>query len=279
MGKRGGRAVLLPLLSLALTALLLIFSRPAIAGKSAAPTASATILLYHRFDAATKNEMTIRPSEFDAQIKFLRDNGYTIVPLRDIVNFMMGRGTLPPRAVAITSDDGHRSVFTEMKPIVERYRIPVTLFIYPSAISNASYAMTWEQLKELRATGLFTIESHTYWHPNFNKDKRRLSPAEYQKFVDTQLTHSKEVLERRMGAHVDLLAWPFGIYNDQLIAAARKSGYVAAFTIARRAVSRQDNIMAIPRCIVTDKDVGKAFESLLTRKTAAKGSSGNRPHH
>ena len=279
MGKRGGRAVLLPLLSLVLTTLLLIFSRPAIAGKPAESTTSATILLYHRFDATAKNEMTIRPSEFDAQIKFLRDNGYTIVPLRDIVNFMMGRGTLPPRAVAITSDDGHRSVFTEMKPIVERYRIPVTLFIYPSAISNASYAMTWEQLKELQATGLFTIESHTYWHPNFNKDKRRLPPAEYQKFVDTQLTHSKEELERRLRTRIDLLAWPFGIYNDQLIAAARKSGYVAAFTIARRAVSRQDNIMAIPRCIVTDKDVGKAFESLLTRETAAKGSSGNRPHH
>jgi peptidoglycan/xylan/chitin deacetylase (PgdA/CDA1 family) len=223
--------------------------------------------------------MTIRPSEFEGQIKFLRENGYNIVPLRDIVNFMTGRGTLPPRAVAITSDDGHRSVFTYMRPIVERYRIPVTLFIYPSAISNASYAMTWEQLKELQATGLFQIQSHTYWHPNFNKDKRRLSPADYQKFVDMQMAKSKQVLERRMGAHVDLLAWPFGIYNDQLIAAARKAGYVAAFTIVRRGVSRQDNIMAIPRCIVTNQDVGKAFEALLPRGSPAKSSSGNRPHH
>jgi peptidoglycan/xylan/chitin deacetylase (PgdA/CDA1 family) len=273
MGKRGGRAVVLPLLSLVLTALLLTTSRPAIAGKSAAPAGSATILLYHRFDPAPKDEMTITPSEFEGQIKFLRDNGYHIVPLRDIVNFMMGRGTLSPRAVAITSDDGHRSVFTVMRPIVERYRIPVTLFIYPSAISNASYAMTWEQLKQLQSTGLYTIESHTYWHPNFNKDKRRLSPADYQKFVDSQMTKSKQVLERRMGAHVDLLAWPFGIYNDQLIAAARQAGYIAAFTIVRRPVSRQDSIMAIPRYIVTKRDVGKAFEALLARGSSEKGAS------
>jgi peptidoglycan/xylan/chitin deacetylase (PgdA/CDA1 family) len=268
MGKRGGSAALLPLLPLALVAaLLLTGSRPAMAKKSEAPTALATILLYHRFDSAPKDEMTILPSEFEGQLKFLRENGYHIVPLRDIVNFMMGRGTLPPRAVAITSDDGHRSVFTYMRPIVQRYRIPVTLFIYPSAISNASYAMTWEQLKELQATGLFQIQSHTYWHPNFNKDKRRLSPADYQKFVGWQMTKSKQTLDRRLGIHVDLLAWPFGIYNDQLIAAAREAGYVAAFTIARRPVSRQDNIMAIPRIIVTNKDVGKAFEALLPRGT------------
>ena len=54
-----------------------------------------------------------------------------------------------------------------MKPLIERERIPVTLFSYPSAISNASYAMTWEQLAALKATGLFSIESHSYWHPNF----------------------------------------------------------------------------------------------------------------
>jgi len=91
--------------------------------------------------------------------------------------------------VAITADDGHRSVFTVMKPLIERERIPVTLFSYPSAISNASYAMTWEQLAALKATGLFSIESHSYWHPNFRKEKRRLSADTYRKFVELQMTN------------------------------------------------------------------------------------------
>jgi peptidoglycan/xylan/chitin deacetylase (PgdA/CDA1 family) len=80
----------------------------------------------------------------------------------------------------ITADDGHESVFTEMAPLVREYGVPVTLFIYPSAISNAPYAMTWEQLAALDRTGLFGIESHTYWHPNFKTEKRRLSAGAYR---------------------------------------------------------------------------------------------------
>lgn len=82
------------------------------------------------------------------------------------MNVLQGRGQLPPR-VAITVDDGHGSVFTEMKPVAERFGIPVTLFIYPSAISNAPYAMTWEQLRELKATGLFEIEIAHLFAPQF----------------------------------------------------------------------------------------------------------------
>jgi peptidoglycan/xylan/chitin deacetylase (PgdA/CDA1 family) len=119
--------------------------------------------------------------------------------------------------VVITVDDGHESVYTQMFPLVEQYRIPVTLFIYPSAISNASYAMTWEQLRELQGSGLFNIQSHTYWHPNFKHEKKRLTPEQYEKLVDLQLTKSKDILERQLGVHVDMLAWPFGIYDDELI--------------------------------------------------------------
>ena len=89
--------------------------------------------------------------------------------------------------MVITDDDAHRSVFTEMFPLVMRYHVPVTLFVYPSAISNASYAMTWEQLRQVEQTGLFDIQSHTFWHPNFKVEKRRLAPAEYEQLVDSQL--------------------------------------------------------------------------------------------
>jgi peptidoglycan/xylan/chitin deacetylase (PgdA/CDA1 family) len=123
--------------------------------------------------------------------------------------------------------------------------------------------MTWEQLAELKATGLFSVESHTYWHPNFHIEKRRLAAEDYSKFVDSQLNKSREILERRLGGHVTMLSWPFGIYDDELIAAATRSGYVAAFTIDRRKVARGDNVMEIPRFIVTNGDVGQSFESLL----------------
>lgn len=234
---------------------------------------SAVILVYHRFGPVAADEMTVTTSVFAWQLKYLRDNGYHIVPLRDVVDFVAGRRGLPDRAVAITADDGHRTVFTDMLPLIMRYQVPVTLFIYPSAISNAPYTMTWEQLAELKATGRFKIESHTYWHPNFRIDKRRLSPDSYQREVTMQLGKSRQVLERRLGTKVDLLAWPFGIYDAELMIAAIREGYVAAFSIDRRNVSPHENPMAIPRYIVTNHDQGKAFEMLVAGKSAETGSA------
>jgi len=253
---------LLAMLLAALAAMMpIVYPRPA-----SAEGGSATILVYHRFGPTVADSMTVTTPVFAGQLSYLHDHGYTIVPLRDVVNFAAGHGELPPRTVAITADDGHRTVFTDMKPLVEKYRIPVTLFIYPSAISNASYAMTWEQLAELKATGFFSIESHTYWHPNFHVSKRRLSPANYKEFVDMQLNKSRQVVEHRLGGRVTMLSWPFGIYDDDLIAAASASGYLAAASLDRRKVRRGDNVMALPRFIVTNGDVGKRFESLLPAK-------------
>jgi peptidoglycan/xylan/chitin deacetylase (PgdA/CDA1 family) len=152
---------------------------------------------------------------------------------------------------------------TDMFPLVKDYRIPVTLFVYPSAISNAPYAMTWEQLRELQESGLFEIQSHTYWHPNFRKEKQRLSPERYEQFVRWQLTSTKERLERKLGIHVDMLAWPFGIYDDELITYAQEAGYVVALTLKRRRATTADHLMALPRYLMTDRDRGKAFEQLV----------------
>jgi len=222
------------------------------------------ILLYHRFGPEVSDSMTVTTPVFESHLKYLKDNGYTVIPLRQLVDYFLGKGLMPPhRSVVIVVDDGHKSVYTEMLPLVKKYRIPVTLFFYPSAISNASYAMTWEQIKELKKTGLFDFQSHTYWHPNFKKDKKKLSPTEYEKFVDMQLKKSKERLERELGNKVDMLAWPFGIHDEYLAAKAVHAGYIAAFTIERRPASTSDAIMALPRYLMTNADKGKAFENIV----------------
>jgi peptidoglycan/xylan/chitin deacetylase (PgdA/CDA1 family) len=153
-----------------------------------------------------------------------------------------------------------------MLPIVKKAGIPITLFIYPSAIGNASYAMTWDQLAELEKSGLFDIQSHTYWHPNFKQERRRLAPAEFEKFVDTQLARSKVVLAEKLGSTVDMLAWPFGIYDEYLISRAIKAGYIACFTIEAHHVTGADGIMKLPRYLLTNANRGKEFEWIFMSK-------------
>jgi peptidoglycan/xylan/chitin deacetylase (PgdA/CDA1 family) len=235
---------------------------------------SVPVLCYHRFGPTVADGMTVTTKVFDSQMKWLKDNGYTVIPMRTLVNYLRGEGPPPPpKSVVLTADDAHKTVYSDMWPVVRKYNMPVTLFIYPSCVSNpkAPYAMTWEQLAELKKTGLFDMQSHTYWHPNFKKEKKKLKPEEYQKLVDSQLKKSKAVLEKKFDTTVDLLAWPFGIYDDELEKEAAKAGYVVAFSIDRRHAGKSEKIMAQPRYLMVNGDGTKNFAAIITGRAQEKG--------
>ena len=225
-----------------------------------------SILVYHRFGPVLADEMTVTTPALLEQLTLIKDRDWTVVPLRALLATLgeaPATSTVTRHSAVLTIDDGHRSVYTELFPLLKKHRLPVTLFIYPSAISNASYAMTWGELAEMRASGLVDVQSHTFWHPNFNVEKRRLSPDAYARFTHDQFDKSKAILEQKLGGKVDLLAWPFGIHDAELEQWARDDGYAAAFTIERQPVTRNDKPMALPRYIVVDADRGPRFEALL----------------
>ena len=229
------------------------------------------ILTYHNFDPSVPGSMTISTAKFEEQLKWIKDNGYTVIPLKDLVSYLEGKkATLPPKSVVITADDGKKSVYTYMLPLVRKYNIPVTLFIYPSAISNASYALTWVQLKELQETGLFDVQGHTFWHPNFKQDKKRLSQADYEKDVHTQLFKSKKVLEDKLNIKVTLLAWPYGIYDDYLEQQATQAGYEMAFSIDGRPANRSEKTMAQPRYMIVQGQSMQEFEAIVKGQVLGK---------
>ena len=228
-------------------------------------TVRVPILLYHRFGPVASDSMTVITSTFEAHLKYLMTNGYRVMPARELIDYYLGKRPPPhPQSVAITVDDGHKSVHTDMFPLIKKYHIPVTMFIYPSAISNASYAMTWSQLREMKETGLVDFQSHTFWHPNFKKEKTKLKLAEYESFVGMQLKKSKEKLEKELNNRVNMLAWPFGIYDDDLIQKAGEAGYVATFTMERHPATSSHSVRALPRYLMTNGENGKAFVIILS---------------
>ena len=243
-----------------LVALILVVPLPAFSADSF----RVPILLYHRLGPTVADGMTMTTTVFESHMKYLHDNGYTVIPLRRLIDHYRGKAPAPaPKSVVIVEDDAHKSVYSYMLPIIRKYRYPVTIFCYPSAISNAKYAMTWDQLRDLKKTGLFDVQSHTYWHPNFKREKRKLKPDAYEKLVQTQLSKAKAKLEKETGGSVDMLAWPFGIYDDHLLKKAAEAGYIATFTIERRHATPQDSITKLPRYLLVNADSGKAFSQLL----------------
>jgi len=258
----------MPFRFLALIFLISLFAQPAFTSFAApwpAPGATGVpILLYHRFGPTVVDGMTIKTSVFEEHLKYLRDNGYQVISLRRLVDWHLKKGPPPPaKSVVIVEDDAHKSVYSDMLPLVKKYNVPVTVFIYPSAISNAKYAMTWDQLRALKKTGLFDFQGHTYWHPNFKKDRKNMQPDIFEKSLGMQLSKSKGKIEKELGVKVDMLAWPFGIHDDYLLKKAAGAGYIAAFSIERRHVSAGDNVMKLPRYLMINSDQGKAFTQIL----------------
>jgi peptidoglycan/xylan/chitin deacetylase (PgdA/CDA1 family) len=208
--------------------------------------------------------MTITTPVFESHLKYLKDNGYTVIPLRRLIDWYQKKAPAPPaKSVVIVEDDAHKTVYSDMLPLAKKYNVPVTIFVYPSAISNAKYAMTWDQLREMKKTGLFDFQSHTYWHPNFKKERKKLKPAELDKLVNTQLKKSKEKLEKELGGKVDMLAWPFGIYDEYLLGKAAANGFTTTLTIERHHAGANDSVMKLPRYLLINSDQGKAFAQIL----------------
>ena len=80
------------------------------------------ILLYHRFGPTLADSMTVTNPVFLSHLEYLKANGYTVIPLRQVVDGMLRNQPAPVRSVAIVVDDGHKSVYTDMLPLVRNTR-------------------------------------------------------------------------------------------------------------------------------------------------------------
>ena len=90
------------------------------------------ILCYHGFAQADENawdpQLYVSAEHLKARLHFLLDHGYTVLPLGEGLA-RMNAGTLPPRAVAITVDDGAYDFYSIAYPILQRLGIPVTVYV------------------------------------------------------------------------------------------------------------------------------------------------------
>ncbi len=229
------------------------------------------ILCYHNFNPTVPGLMNMTPQKFEEELKWLIDNGFTVIPLKEAVEYLQGsRDSLPKKPVVITDDDGWQSVYTYMLPVVKKYNIPVTLFIYTQTISTGKHSLTWNELTELQNTGLFDIQDHTFSHPNFKQEKKHLSAASYEKFVTQELVTSKKILEDKMHKKISFIAWPYGIYDDYLEQQAKNAGYDMAFSIDARMANKSHRPMAQPRFMILQ---GLSMKTFMTRMNEANKKS------
>ena len=223
------------------------------------------ILAYHRISDATDSIYSIAPSEFRRQMEGLARGGYRVIPLSHLVGFILGNKELPERAVVLTFDDAYTDHYRIAYPLLKRYGFPATYFVYTDAGGRQGNTCTWEQLREMHASGLVDIQSHTCSHASLVRRKKGETAAAFRSRIRGELVRSKTAIEREVpGARVHFLAYPYGSYNSTAIRLASEAGYIAMLTSNIGVIDRKSHLTCLERRVMF-RDVTKGDFAFMTR--------------
>jgi peptidoglycan/xylan/chitin deacetylase (PgdA/CDA1 family) len=203
--------------------------------------------------------LAVRPDDLERQVRHFIDHGYEPTTFRDAV-----LGSHDGRCMAVTFDDAYLSVYERAFPVLERLGAPATVFA-PSDKIDPSEPMSWpgidewldgewrselrstswEQLRELADSG-WEIGSHTRTHPH-------LTELDDASLAD-ELSGSRRECEERSGSECVTIAYPYGDFDDRVVAASGDAGYLAAACLASGASRGRSASLRRPRVAVYRDD-------------------------
>ena len=160
-------------------------------------------------------DIDISPERFEQQLEWLARSG-KVVSLEATLNHAR------KDAIAITFDDGYRDNLTVALPLLEKFNLPMTLFVVAGFVDSEGY-LSEEELQEIGNHPLITIGSHGLWHRHFNRIT--LDEAGFE------LKESKRLLEDAIRKPVDLVAWPYGECSAEVEQLAGECGYRAGWAV------------------------------------------------
>ena len=224
------------------------------------------ILLYHYVEIVKDPGDTIRksldifPSTFEAEIKTLKEAGYTFITMKDLADVLDNKITLPKKPVILTFDDGYRDFYTDVFPILKKYQVKAVAYIVTNFIDRPDN-LTTRMLKEIVKSNLVEIGAHTENHTWLagNNLKR----------VESEIFGSKKYLEKLLGMEIGTFAYPYGAFDNQSIAVVKKAGFKTAVSTVNGNLVMDTNRFYFYRTRPGGR-VGKSLLELIEKKTFPK---------
>lgn len=191
------------------------------------------------------------------QFEWLRENGYHMVNLDAILAARSGGAKLPSKAILLTFDDGYASMYTRIFPLLKLFNYPAVIglvgeWLEESKDSKVLYGnhriprsnfVTWPQVREMAASGLVEVGSHSHSlhkgeisNPQgslpssaitriYNPQTRHYeNDAEYVARLRTDLAKNSVLIARETGKKPRVMIWPYGAYNMLGVQAAQAEG-------------------------------------------------------
>lgn len=236
--------------------------------RRAVPFDRPRVLMYHMVSeprrGARFNKLRVRPAAFEAQLRWLRDRGWTFAPL----SALLEGDPVVGKTVVLTFDDGFEDNYTTAFPLMQRYGACGTLFLVADREGQewssrkkrhhqggelaAEPKLCDGQVREMVASGVFELGGHTVTHANLPT----LGLAERRR----EIAGCKAALEGRFDVPVRSFAYPFGLFETEDVDLVREAGYAGAVTTAT-GIERWPpaDPFRLPRVKVSGKDGLFAF--------------------
>lgn len=175
------------------------------------------VLMYHEFkdivgESESEQSISVSTQLFEEQIQMLLQEGYTPITFKELEQYFEHKSGLPAKPIIITTDDGYLSNYTIAYPILQKYNIPATYFITSAyvGVQTTMPHFTWNEAREMEASGLIDIQSHTHAHALLDE----LKEGE----VLYQASMSFAAIEKELGKRdVKVLAYPQFQHNKKTI--------------------------------------------------------------
>lgn len=235
------------------------------------------------------NNAVISLSQFEEEMAYLAEHEYHTYTMSEAAAMLYNSLPFPKNSVMITFDDGYASNFELANPVLQKYNLKAT--VAPVVISteqaeNGGAAkqplphLTFEQLRQMQASGLWEIGSHSYdghgmidvsesgkqgkffvAHKYLPEKGRVETDAEFYERITQDLRHSKYVLESELGRPVHYFAYPYGSVSEGAVEALRSNSFLVAITTAAGGINKSSDPMRLNRRNV---DQGISIEKFAT---------------
>lgn len=214
--------------------------------------ARVSILGYHDFtEGRSSNDMVLNIDDFRRQMEAIKAAELPVISMREFLDWKQEKADIPEKCVMITIDDGWKATHTLAMKVLREFEYPFTVFLYKNYIGVGGRSMTHDEIREIAANG-GTLSSHSISHQNMSRRGGRSEEA-YTAWLKEELEESYRFLEETFGdtgAVVKTFAFPYGIYNDQVLQLAQGFGYEACFTVNGKKTTWESEDMEIGRYVV-----------------------------
>ena len=210
---------------------------------------SAVLIVTYHDIANSTSAVTVTPRQLTNDLEALAAAGFTWASLDDCADWLAGTITLAPRTAIVTFDDGYASVASAALPVLQRLRVPATVFVVagriggdnqwpgqPSSIGRAPL-LDAGALRELTAAGV-ALGCHSLTHPRLTSLDDAAEAMEISDAAD-RLEHLAQVAVRHF-------AYPYGVRGSRELAAVRRR-YRTAVSASCGLVDRESDPIDLPR--------------------------------